>query len=78
MKPTKAPVSRRALVQRINRKYAKDRITLKKTTGRQAKIEVGQYFLLDLERGSVVEKHVDLVQFALKHGFLADWERLED
>jgi hypothetical protein len=77
MKPTKAPVSRRALIQRLNRKLAKDGLTVKKTTGKQAKVEVGEFFVLDLERGFVTEKHVELEKFAHKHGVLAEWERME-
>lgn len=78
MKPAKAPVSRRAVLQRVNRKLAKDGLTLKVSTGGQAQIEVGQYFVLDVKRGAVIERHIKLEQFAKKSGVLADWERMED
>ena len=77
MTATKAPVSRRALIQRLNRKLAKDGFTVKKTSGKQAKIEVGEFFVLNLERGVVTEKHVNLETLGRKHGVLAEWERMD-
>jgi hypothetical protein len=75
---TKAPVSRRALIQRLNRKLEKDGMTVKKTSGKRAKIDLGEYFVLDLKRNSAVELHVDLEKLGHKHGVLAEWERMED
>ena len=75
---TKAPVSRRALIQRLNRKLVKDGLTLKKTSGKRAKSDLGEYFVLDLKRNSAAELHVDLEKLGRKHGVLEAWERMED
>jgi hypothetical protein len=75
---TKAPVSRRALIQRLNRKLVKDGLSLKKTSGKQAKHDLGEYFVLDWKRNLAVELHVDLEKLGRKHGVLEAWERMED
>jgi hypothetical protein len=77
MKETKAPVSRRALFQRVNRKLAKEGLALKKTSGQRARIDLGEYFLIDTKRNTAVERHIDLAKFATKHGVLEPWERLD-
>lgn len=74
---TKAPVSRRALIQRLNRKLAKDGLTVKKTSGKRAKADLGEYFVLDWKRSSAVQLHVDLEKLGHKYGVLAEWERME-
>jgi hypothetical protein len=77
MKEIKAPVSQRALIQRLNRKLEKEGLTVKKTSGKRAKVDLGEFFLLDLKRNSAVKLHVDLQKLGHEHGVLAEWERME-
>jgi hypothetical protein len=75
------PVTERAVVQRINRKFlAEDGELgreLKKTRGVRAKAEFGDYYILNVGRNFIVGHHVDPEGLARKLGVLANWERLD-
>lgn len=73
-----APVSTRALIQRINRKLAAQGEILKVTRGDKAMAELGQYFIVDIARNCMVRHDVDLEECGRKVEALAPWERLED
>jgi hypothetical protein len=77
------PVTKRALIQRINRKLevtkGRDSIAarVKATRGGRAQTDLGDYYLLDAERGAVLDHHLDLEAYGRELGVLAAWERLE-
>lgn len=53
-------LSERALCSRINRKLAKNGEILKKRRGKWwVRLKLGDYYLLNVYRNSIVEKHVD-------------------
>jgi hypothetical protein len=73
------PITERALVQRINRKLAQDSWrVLKKTRGARAIRDLGEFYVLDVNRNFVITSHVDPVAFAKKLGVLEAYEELED
>jgi hypothetical protein len=74
------PVSARALLQRINRELAKDngRTQVKKTRGRAALEDVGEYYELDLYANVLVRHHINLEALGRKLGVLSAWEHLVD
>jgi hypothetical protein len=79
MAKQKVPISRRALIARINRKLANDGWeTLKIARGWNAIHNLGEMYLLDVHRNAVTQTNVDLEDFAKEHGVLQDWEQLED
>jgi hypothetical protein len=71
---TKVPVSRVALMARINRKLAKDDEVLRASRGMQAHLDVGDFYIVDVRINGVVGKDVDPVALARKLGVLSAWE----
>ena len=71
---SKMKISERALLQRLNRKLAEEKLIVKKTRGEKLVREVGDYFLLDLHRNRITEKHIDLTAMGRERGVLAAWE----
>jgi hypothetical protein len=77
-KRNRAPVSKRALIQRVNRKLATEKQTLK--TWRRSEMgryDAGDLYLLDLSYNSILREYVDLDTFARELGVLTDYEELE-
>lgn len=80
----KMEVSKRALIQRINRKLRADADgdslanQVKTARGAKARQQVGEYYLLNPRRNSIVETNIDLEQMGRKLEVLANWERLVD
>jgi hypothetical protein len=79
-KSKRVPVTERAVMQRINRKFRSEGGPLgrevKKTRGK-AKDEIGDFYILDAQRGGVTTRFVNLEKLARELGVLADWEHLE-
>jgi hypothetical protein len=71
------PVTRRALIQRINRKLAADDQVLKATRGDTARSELGDFYILNYKRNWLMEKRIDLEKLGRKEGVLQAWERLQ-
>ncbi|MGD0115622.1 MAG: hypothetical protein ABSC13_06425 [Dehalococcoidia bacterium] len=69
------PVSRRALVQRINRKLALNGEALRKGRGRWAD-EMG-YYIIDVNGNLLVAKDCDLVALGRELGVLRGWESVD-
>lgn len=71
----KIPVSEKALMARVNRKLAKDgeRI-LKSREGSRLRGNVGDFYLLDVSRNTVLNTHIELGHFAKQRGILRDYE----
>jgi len=70
------PVTRRALLQRINRRLKEDQQVVKAARGDHAQQDVGEFYRLDYARNAVVEQHVDLEALGRKLKVLAPFERL--
>ncbi len=70
------PVSERALVQRINRRLAKDGERLKAAAGMRARLELGAYFVMDISHNCVLHKDVDLEELGRELEVLRPYESL--
>lgn len=74
---TTKPVSKRALIARINRKlpgYNK----IKTLRGDRWLSSLGRYYEVDEATNAVINTHLDLEELAKGLGVLKGWERLED
>lgn len=77
------PVSKRALIQRINRKLRADADgdslanRVHATRGGRARQELGEYYLLHTRQNRILEADVDLEAFGRKVKALEPWEQLE-
>ena len=78
MSDSKIPVSRRALVQRINRRLLKDGQVLWKTRGRTVPAACGEWTVVHWRSHLVERTHVDLVALARELDCLAGWEFVEE
>ncbi len=67
-------VSKRALVQRINRQLRKQDEMLKAGRGANA----GEYYRVDTDRNFLIEEDVDLAKLGRELGVLAAYERLTE
>ena len=72
------PVSVRAVVQRINRKLKPSLKQLQKCRAGRYRQELGDYFIVDLNRNLIVATRVDLEVFGRELRVLDDWERVSD
>jgi hypothetical protein len=74
----KVPISRRALIQRINRKLRHNGEVLKIARGSRAESEsdVGRYFIVNIKRNSLVNDHCDPEAVGREIGVMAEYERL--
>jgi hypothetical protein len=77
-KQSKTPVSRRAVVQRLQRKLARGGEVLVATRSGRWRGEMGEYHVVDTRRGAVVAKGFDLEEWAREQGALREWERMVD
>ena len=80
--PTKVPVSERAVIARINRKLKPEGRQLKTKRGGWRQDISGPYYVLDVERNTVVaggsvHSRIDLEQFARKLEVLSEYEKME-
>jgi hypothetical protein len=73
----KVTVTERALIQRINRKLAKDGEKLRTTRG-HFEPSLGRHYVIDLNRNFVVRKQFDLEELGRQLNVLQPWEDLAD
>jgi len=73
-----ATISRRALLQRINRALASDNQVLKATRGEFDRPDLGDYYIVDLGSRRVSRKKLDPVKLGRELGVLRDYEQLLD
>jgi hypothetical protein len=78
MEEDKVAVSRRAVVQRVNRKLASQGQRMVAARSERVRQELGSYYVIDLNSNTVVWKRFDLAAYAQKLGALKTWERVED
>lgn len=74
----KVPVTMRALIQRINRRLTKDEEHLKSIRGERFRHELGDYYIVDLNRNAIVAKQVDPEELGRTLGVLRPFERVEE
>lgn len=74
-KSLRASVTLRALTQRINRRLAQDGRQLRAARGGSS--DLGAYYIVDPDRGSVVTGNVDPEKLGRELGVLKSWERLD-
>jgi hypothetical protein len=70
------PLSPRAVIQRINRALLKQGEVLRASRGWRAQMDVGHYFLVDIDKNFIVRKDVDLERMAKELGVLKPYEKV--
>ena len=73
-KDEKIPITKRALVQRINRHLRGRNEALRGKRG----VNTGEYYLVDFGRNTVIEDSVAIEKLGWELGVLKPYERLED
>jgi hypothetical protein len=71
------PVTLRALLQRINRKLGKEDERLVTARGEKARVELGDYYILNVNRNWLVSQHVDPETLGRELGVLRAWEAVK-
>lgn len=74
MRKQTVPVTMRALIQRINRKLAKQSQVLKKVRGERARFDLGDYFIINTDRNILMYKQTDPEALGRELGVLELWE----
>jgi hypothetical protein len=75
----KVPVTPRALLARLNRQLRHEDRMLKTCAPRRRWYdELGDFYLVNVNRAWIERRHVDLEAFAREHNALRPWERLAD
>ena len=69
-KANTVPVTLRAVIQRINRKLAGEDKRLKATRGERARSDLGDYYLLNVNRNFIAAHHVDPEALARELGVI--------
>ncbi len=75
-KPTKMPVSERAIIQRINRKLKPDLEAVKVARSERMRLDVGQFYVIDYRMNAIIHHDVDLEQWGRDLGVLKPWEEV--
>jgi hypothetical protein len=72
----KAKITKRALIQRINRKLDKEGQTLKTNRGfvGAGKHDLGRYYIVDFATNGIIDLDVDLEATGRELGVLQGWE----
>lgn len=77
----RVPVTERALVQRINRALAKSGRhgqVMKKCRGQRAQLDLGRFYVLDIDRNLVIDTHVDVESLGRQLDVLHEYETLAE
>jgi len=69
-------VTMTALISRINRKLKPDHETLKVTRGERLRQNVGDFYVLDVNRNCIVQQHSDPERLGRELGVLKDYEEV--
>lgn len=77
MKKPKVAVKKPALMARLNRKLAHEEKHLYESRSAGAKSNMGDFFVVNSRTNTVVDWHVNPVQWARELGVLAAWEEAE-
>ena len=74
----KSQISRRALILRINRRLAADGRALKATRTEADRESMGDFFIVELERGRIVSANIDPIALAKELGVLKPYEQVTE
>ena len=74
----RVPVGGRSLIQRLNRRLAKDHQKLFMSRSRAAEVEFGKFYIADTATGEVTASIINLERFGRDLGALHPWEELKD
>lgn len=74
----RVPVTKAALMQRLQRALAKEGQVLKVTRGARAIVDLGRHYVIDVRRNVVIDKNVDLEALSRDLGVLRPWEKLAE
>ena len=74
---TKVRVTKRALIQRVNRKLQKKNAVIKRARNKEATDRLGEFYEVNLKTESVSQTHVDLEVLASQLDILRGWETLD-
>ena len=78
-KMDRVSISKRALMQRIQRVLAKEMGILKTTRGGESdRKELGDYYTVDLNRNRIIQTHIDLESYGRELKVLKPWEKFEE
>jgi hypothetical protein len=72
----KVTISERALLARINRKLKPDMEQLRKAHGVRARLDVGDFYVVNHRINGVTMKDVDVEKLARELGVLKEWEKV--
>jgi hypothetical protein len=72
------PVTTRSLKQRIGRRLPPHQQLRSAARSTRCQKEVGLYYIVDVARGVVIERNVDLEILARQLGCMPTWERVDD
>lgn len=75
---TKVPVSRVALVARVNRRLAENNEQLRASKGAAAKQEMGDYYIVNTQKNEMTNSNLDLEGLARELKCLQPWETLAE
>jgi len=73
-KTKQIPVTRRAVIARINRAIHDDDLVLRTARSARAKLDVGDYFIVNSRLNAIAGKDVDLEAYAREVGALKAYE----
>jgi hypothetical protein len=68
----------RALIQRINRRLARDDEQMRKYPGGRWVTDLGEYYIVNYFHNFLVQGHVDPEALGRELGALRDWEGVEE
>jgi hypothetical protein len=77
-KKSTVPVTERALMQRINRKLRKEDQVMKSTRGDKWRGDLGNYYIVDLNRNTIVAQHCTPEKIGRELGVLAHYEHMAE
>lgn len=77
-KPILCPLSRRAVIQRVNRILKPRMEALRTWRTSDIRYKAGDLYHLDLNRNCILNLNVDLEDFARKLGAMQKWETIKE
>jgi hypothetical protein len=77
-KQSKIPISKRALMQRLNRRLAAEGEKLLTARGTQAMLDLGEFYTIDVGRNMICRKAVDPAALARQLGVLKPYEEVTE
>jgi hypothetical protein len=76
MSEATVPVTARALIQRINRALKKDDQVLRQARGERARLDLGDYYVVNTRRNFIDAQHVNVEALARELDVLKPYEHV--